>query len=114
MQLDELVAAWTCQRDAHEVMRTLQRAGVPAGVVQSGEDLYNDPHLRARGYISGIEHPTLGHMPLAAVPVRISGDGIDEPRCSDMLGAHTEYAICDVLGYSREQLAEWQKQEVLE
>jgi benzylsuccinate CoA-transferase BbsF subunit len=113
-QLDELVAAWTCQRDAHEVMRTLQRAGVPAGVVQSGEDLYNDAHLRERGYISGIEHPTLGHMPLAALPVRISDGGIDEPRCSDMLGAHTEYAICDVLGYSREQLAEWQKQEVLE
>jgi len=113
-ELDALISAWTAERDAQDVMRMLQGAGVPAGVVQSGEDLYNDPHLRERGFIAGIEHPTLGHMPLAAVPVHLPDGGIDPPICSDMLGAHTEYAICDLLGYSREQLHAWQQEEVLE
>ena len=112
--IDAMVSTWTRDRDAHEVMHTLQRAGVPAGVVQSGEDLYNDPHLRDRGFISSIDHPTLGHMPLAAVPVHISDGGIDQAQCSDVLGGHTEYAICELLGYSHEQLVAWQQEEVLE
>jgi benzylsuccinate CoA-transferase BbsF subunit len=113
-EIDELVACWTRERDAHEVMRTLQQAGVPAGVVQTAADLFNDPHLRARGFISGIDHPTLGHMPLAALPLHIADGGIDEMRCADMLGEHTEYAICDLLGYTRAQLARWREEQVLE
>jgi benzylsuccinate CoA-transferase BbsF subunit len=111
--LDELVSAWTGDRDAHGVMDQLQAAGVPCGVVQSGEDLFYDPHLRDRGFIADVEHPTLGRIQLPAVPVTVSGGGIDAPRCADMLGAHTEYVVCDLLGYSREQLAQWQQAEIL-
>jgi benzylsuccinate CoA-transferase BbsF subunit len=114
VELDELVAAWTSGREAHSVMHQLQAAGVPCGVVQSGEDLFHDLHLRERGYISGIEHPTLGHIPLPTVPTHLPEGGIDAPRCSDPLGAHTEYAVCDLLGYSHEQFAAWQKAEVLD
>ena len=112
-ELDELVSAWTGTRETHAVMHQLQRAGVPAGVVQSGEDLFHDLHLRERGFIRGVEHPTMGHIPLPAVPVEVSGGGVDEPRCPDPLGGHTEYVVCELLGYSREQLAEWQRAEVL-
>lgn len=108
-ELDELVSGWTCERDAHQVMHQLQAAGVPCGVVQSGEDLYNDPHLRARGFISSVEHPTLGHFPLAGLPLHLSDGGLETPRCSALLGEHNQYVICDVLGYSREQLLEWQQ-----
>ena len=31
----------------------------------------------------------------------------------DMLGAHTEYVVCDLLGYTKEQLQEWKEAEVL-
>ncbi|HEX6512194.1 MAG TPA: CoA transferase [Chloroflexota bacterium] len=111
-ELDALVSAWTREREAHAIMHQLQQAGVPAGVVQSGEDLFHDLHLRERGFISGIEHPTAGHIPLPVVPVHVDG-GIDPPRCPDMLDAHTEYVICGLLGYSGEQLAEWRQTEVL-
>jgi benzylsuccinate CoA-transferase BbsF subunit len=113
-ELDELVSAWTRLQDAHSVMHRLQEAGVPCGVVQSGEDLFHDPHLRERGFIGGVEHPLMGHVPLADVPLHISGGGMDELRSSDMLGGHTEYAICELLGYSREQLESWQREGILE
>lgn len=112
-ELDALVSGWTSQREAHSVMHQLQRARVPAGVVQSGEDLFHDLHLRERGFIAGVEHPTAGHIPLPTVPMRISDGGIEPPRCSDPLGAHTEYVICELLGYSAEQLAQWRAAEVL-
>ena len=95
-------------------MHRLQEAGVPCGVVQSGEDLFHDPHLRARDFIGGVDHPLLGHMPMAALPLRVGGDGIEELRSPDLLGAHTEYAICELLGHSHEQLESWQAEGVLE
>ena len=113
-ELDEIVSAWTCQRDAHTIMHRLQEAGVPCGVVQSGEDLFDDPHLRERGFIGSVEHPLMGRVPLAGFPLHISGGGIDDLHSSDMLGGHTEYAICDLLGYSREQLESWQRDQALD
>lgn len=64
--LDAHVEAWTVKRDAREVMDTLQRAGVPAGVVQTGVDLLvHDPQLRHRGFYQRLDHPALGayHAP---------------------------------------------------
>lgn len=113
-ELDELIAAWTRSHEAHSIMHRLQEAGVPCGVVQSGEDLFYDRHLRERGFIAGVEHPLLGHVPVPQFPVHLDGVGVDELRPPDMLGAHTEYAICGLLGYSREQLETWQREGALD
>ncbi|HEX9453035.1 MAG TPA: CoA transferase, partial [Candidatus Binatia bacterium] len=48
--LDKIISTWTQTRDAFAVRDQLQKAGVPAGVVQTGEDLVNDPQLNERGF----------------------------------------------------------------
>ncbi|OGO03098.1 MAG: hypothetical protein A2Y91_02755, partial [Chloroflexi bacterium RBG_13_54_8] len=42
-ELDRLVGEWTATHDASEVMETLQRAGVAAGIVQHASDTLDDP-----------------------------------------------------------------------
>ena len=42
-ELNRIIAAWTREQDAFVVMDRLQKAGIPSGVVQTGEDLTNDP-----------------------------------------------------------------------
>jgi crotonobetainyl-CoA:carnitine CoA-transferase CaiB-like acyl-CoA transferase len=113
-EIDALIAAWTRQREAHAVMHTLQAAGVPCGVVQSGEDLYHDPHLRARGFISTIDHPVIGQMPVAGIPMHLPEGALAPVRSAATLGAHNEYVFCELLGYSREQLAAWQREGVVD
>jgi len=49
-ELDKLIAKWTINHDATEAMDTLQKAGVPAGVVAKGQDLYESPQLKARNF----------------------------------------------------------------
>ena len=49
-RLREEIQSWTLQRDPHEAMRLLQKAGVPAGAVMDARDLCHDPHLAARGF----------------------------------------------------------------
>jgi crotonobetainyl-CoA:carnitine CoA-transferase CaiB-like acyl-CoA transferase len=112
-ELDALLAGWTTSRDPHDVMRQLQAAGIPAGAVQDGRDLFHDPHLRARGFISVIEHPALGSIPVAGMPIRVSGLRWHAPRWTAALGAANEQVLCGVLGYSRDQLAAWQASEVV-
>jgi crotonobetainyl-CoA:carnitine CoA-transferase CaiB-like acyl-CoA transferase len=41
---DKIISAWTQSRDAFAVRDQLQKAGIPCGVAQTGEDLVNDPH----------------------------------------------------------------------
>ncbi len=106
--LDAHIADWTRPRDARSVESALQAAGVPCGVVATGEELYQDPHLRARGFIADVPHRTLGSLPLPVVPMRLPTGAVEPPRGAAMLGEHNAYVYCELLGYSPEQLAAWQ------
>ncbi len=46
--------------DAYEYFVSAQRRGITAGVVYSPDDLFDDPHLVARGWPTEVEHPELG------------------------------------------------------
>jgi crotonobetainyl-CoA:carnitine CoA-transferase CaiB-like acyl-CoA transferase len=107
--LDSAVAGWMLLQEAGAAMARLQAAGVPAGVVQSGQDLLEDKHLRERGFIGEVEHPRFGRLPVAGVPMRISNGDIQAPQWTAELGKHNEHVICDILGYSRDQLRAWEK-----
>tara|TARA_B100000315_G_scaffold231106_1_gene242157 strand:- start:312 stop:1535 length:1224 start_codon:yes stop_codon:yes gene_type:complete len=49
-ELDRHIRQWTVGLPAEEVMRRLQEAGVPAGIVSQGKDLYTSAHLEAREF----------------------------------------------------------------
>ncbi len=110
---DAAVAAWTAQLDAHEMMNRLQANGVPAGVVQSGEDLANDPHLEARGFIQAVTHPTLGEVQMAGLPLRFADAQTRPYGGAPALGEHNEEILCGLLGHSLEQLAAWQAAQIV-
>ncbi|MDH3604876.1 MAG: CoA transferase, partial [Candidatus Tectomicrobia bacterium] len=50
-ELDALISGWTQQYTPRQAMRRLQTAGIPAGMVQTGEDLWGDAHLRMRDFM---------------------------------------------------------------
>ena len=59
------------KQDAFEVRDRLQSAGVPCGVVQTGEDLCNDPQLKERGFIVAVENPPPGPRCAAQFPAAV-------------------------------------------
>ncbi|MBI4236755.1 MAG: CoA transferase [Chloroflexi bacterium] len=106
-ELDGLVAAWTRTLTAHQVMYMCQRAGVPAGVVATGEDLYLDPQLRARGYVVEIEHPAPGRLEHPGMTVRFTRTPGRVQRSAPALGQHTEEVLTRLLGLSAEERARY-------
>ncbi len=103
---EPFVNDWMAVRTAEDVVAELDRFGVPAGKVQTGEDLARCPHLQARKALVEVEDPDVGPLRLARAPVRLS-DMPEVPRASaPKLGQHTAELLGDLLGYSEAQIAE--------
>jgi crotonobetainyl-CoA:carnitine CoA-transferase CaiB-like acyl-CoA transferase len=100
--LDALITAWTSQRTPHQAMRLLQDAGVPAGAVQTGEDLWRDVHLRARDSIVTLEHPEPGPIEHFGLTLRLHGTPGQIRRPLGRLGEANEEVFGGLLGLSRE------------
>ena len=104
--LDVLVTGWTREHTPEAVMTTLQAAGVPAGVVQRGEDLLeHDPQLRHRGFWRPLDHPALVryHAPQHAFQLP---DAPCALRRSRLIGEDTAEILHDVLGLSEAEIAD--------
>ena len=102
-ELDRLMGSWTVNWDGPELMSLLQKANVPAGLVNDSHDLFEDPQLRHRGHFQYLDHPELGRyaterseLDLSRTPGRL-----DQP--APLLGQHTEQVMKDIFHLSDEE-----------
>ncbi len=113
-ELDKLIAEWTVNRTAEEVMDTLQAAGIAAGVVQSADDLFNrDSHLNARGYYQTSEHPHLGERLNEGSPMKFSHTEAGVRRHAPLFGEHNNYVYGELLGMSQEEIEQLHREGVI-
>jgi crotonobetainyl-CoA:carnitine CoA-transferase CaiB-like acyl-CoA transferase len=101
-KLNSLIEQWTMQREAEEVMKLLQKAGVTAGVVQNAKDLYDDIHLRERECFWVGDHKVLGKFSYLGQPSLLSKTRAKYYHAAPCLGEHTEYICRELLGMSKE------------
>jgi crotonobetainyl-CoA:carnitine CoA-transferase CaiB-like acyl-CoA transferase len=113
-ELNLVISRWTQDKDAFEIMDQLQHAGVPCGVVQTGEDLTNDPQLKERGFIVAVENPRLGRVVLPNFPLQFTNAKLTRRWEFPVLGRDTEAVLRDVVGYSPETIAAHKQEGVLE
>jgi crotonobetainyl-CoA:carnitine CoA-transferase CaiB-like acyl-CoA transferase len=77
------------QRTSAEWIALLDAADIPACTVNSLEDLYADPHLRAVGMLHEVEHPTEGRLTATRFPVNFGrGGNHAAARPAPNLGEH--------------------------
>lgn len=105
-ELDSLVEEWTVRRSAPDVMRMMQAKGVPAGVVQKNEDLFNDPQLRHRASHQRLAHPELGSVLHQKPAYRLSRTPCHLVSTGPMLGEHNEHVYKEILGFSDDEIAD--------
>lgn len=102
--LHGLVAEWVSQRTKHEAMAELQEAGVPAGAVFDSGDIFNSEHLKSRGMVQVVSHPTRGDVEILGNPIQVDGQPSKlEP--APLLGAHTDGVLRSELGLSESDIA---------
>lgn len=112
--IERAISDWTGGRTAREAMAALQQAGVPAGVVQTCEDLFADPQLLHRGHWWTMAHAEIGPHAYDAPAWKLSRTPAEPRRAGPALGQHT-YEVCrDILGMSNEEIAHLSAEGVFE
>jgi len=78
--------------------------------VQSIWDLPDDPQVVQNNYIIDFEHPTLGPVKYLQTPFQYSETPIETKLPAPELGQHTEEILTETLGYTWEDIANFQDQ----
>jgi formyl-CoA transferase/CoA:oxalate CoA-transferase len=77
-------------RTAEEWLKRFEAVGVPAGRIKSVPEVCESEHLKARGMIASLPHPSAGQVTVMGVPVRLHATPgaltLPPPR----LGEHTD------------------------
>jgi benzylsuccinate CoA-transferase BbsF subunit len=114
-ELDEILGGLTAEHDRDLLVGELQSAGVPAGAVETYQDLLDsDEQLRDRGHFAVLDHPEMGPSAYNAPPFRLSGvDGPVMRMPAPLLGQHTREVLTEILGLDDAELDELTADEVL-
>ncbi|MFH1031450.1 MAG: CoA transferase [Chloroflexota bacterium] len=111
--LDRIIEEWTRQRDRDWMVSEFCQAGLAAAPSRNWQDIYADPHLRAREAFIKVQHPELGPLDLVGTPWRMSGYVPPPNPRAPLLGEHNDYVLRQILGLSEQQVAELREKAVI-
>jgi len=111
-ELTAVIESWTMKRDKHEVMRALAGRGIPCGAVLDTAEVLDDPHLRERGTVFDLDHPTRGRFAMIGSPLRMS-DSPTEASPAPLYGEHTEEVLTTLAGYTPEEVRRFREQGIV-
>ncbi len=105
-ELDRLVSGWTVELTYYEAMDILQKAGVAAAPCLDLSERFSDPHFEERQTHLQVEHPATGDDIIAGIPFKLSETPCEVRRPAPLLGQHNEYVFGELLGKTREEIAQ--------
>ena len=82
------------------------------GAVFDTAEVLANAHLRERGTIVDLDHPTRGRFSTIISPLRLSESPV-EPRRAPLYGEHTEEVLRDLAGYSDDEIAALREKKVI-
>jgi crotonobetainyl-CoA:carnitine CoA-transferase CaiB-like acyl-CoA transferase len=112
-ELDRKLSEWMSKYTAKQAFRLLQEAGIAAGIPSSGEDLFHDIHLRARGHIVETEALPWGRITHHGLPAIPSLSRADAARPAPWIGVNNDEVFGGILGLSKDRIEELQKTEAI-
>ncbi len=91
---EDTVEAW---------IERLNAAGVPCGRVQSLNEVFADPQIRAQEMVLEVDHPGRGPIAMTGFPVKLDATPCKIRRPAPELGGQTEEILAE-LGYDAERI----------
>ncbi|MEW6262448.1 MAG: CoA transferase [Thermodesulfobacteriota bacterium] len=116
-ELNQAFARWAGTQTAAELMETMQKMNIPAGVVKQVPELLDDPQLNHRGMVVDVNHPQLGSVKTFNLPIKFFearvGVRPGENPADPGLGEHTAETLKRFLGLSDGQIERLKAEEVI-
>lgn len=96
--------AFTVTRSTQDWITDLEVVGVPCGPINNLEQVFADPHVKARQIHQQLEHPSMGKVSSVASPIRLSETPVQYRMAPPLLGEHTQELLCNLLGMSEQEV----------
>jgi crotonobetainyl-CoA:carnitine CoA-transferase CaiB-like acyl-CoA transferase len=108
-----ILAATMKSRGKADWLSALEAAKVPCGAINNLAEVFDDPHVQARGMVSNWEHPLGGPIHLVASPLKLSRTPVRHDHPPPLLGQHTDAVLTEVLGYGPAEIARLREQHII-
>ena len=99
--LNEIMA----KRSRVEWIARLDAAGIPCGQIRTVGEVLTSPHLKARGLITSLPHPTAGSLSMTGIALGLKGTPGVIRTPPPLLGQHTEEVLTQIAGFRRSAIA---------
>lgn len=103
-ELVPLLAAELRRRPAREWLDALSRETVPCAPVNTLDQVFDDPQVRARGMRVDLPHALGGTVPMVGSPLKLSATPVEYRAAPPLLGADTRAVLREHLGLADTQV----------
>lgn len=110
--LRALIEQWAAKHTVAEIVEHIGRAGVPVSPIWSVAQAAQSEHMRGRGFVRQVDHPSAGEITLVSQPVRFSADA-SPAAPPPLLGEHTDKVLADCLGLSAADIEQLRADKVI-
>ncbi len=108
-EFGEILSEVIASRPASEWLSALRNAGLPCGPINDVAAVFDHPQVQPREMILEVEHPKAGPLHLTGFPYKLAQTPAELRHPPPLLGEHTEEVLTEMLGYSIEQVAQFQE-----
>jgi len=98
--LDPIINGFLSSMTRDEAVEKLNGAGVPCGSVNTAVDIFEDPHVKARGMLMDIDDPDVGAFKFTRTTPHLSSTPELPKQAAPRLGQHTREILSGLLGRS--------------
>jgi len=110
--VDKIITDWTSTKGGYEAFTTFAGAGISTGITYTSTQAMNDPHVTMRNMVVELEHPVRGKYKTLGYPAKLEKSPV-EVHNAPLLGQDTEKVLSEMLGYTKKDIAELKKLEVI-
>jgi crotonobetainyl-CoA:carnitine CoA-transferase CaiB-like acyl-CoA transferase len=104
--LNDLMQEWCDGRTKADVLAALEAAKLPAAPLNSTQDVLDDPHVQAMGFLKPVPFPGASRdVPIVETPFRLSKTPGTIRRRAPLLGEHTDEVLSEI-GYTSDEAAD--------
>ncbi len=111
--VDGLVSEWAATYEQQEAIKLCEKAEVPCGMVAAIDEIFQDPHYKARENIARIADPRIGNLAVPNVVPRLTGTPGHIDTLGPALGAHNAEVYGELLEMTAADLDTLEKEGVI-
>jgi crotonobetainyl-CoA:carnitine CoA-transferase CaiB-like acyl-CoA transferase len=114
-ELVEKLQAVIGEKPTKHWVEGLEQVNVTCGPINTIEQVFADPQIKARGMELDMPHPATGEAPvhLIASPIRMSKTGAEYRHAPPMLGQHTEEVLKQLLDMGADEVGELRQRGII-